>query len=112
MGFNFGRGSRRASSSDTPTASIDSPQRTDPEKPAGANEPIYDDDRAIQCPPHTTERKLVTKIDFRVIPFLCIMYLLAFLGKPSPHSLYKGLRLTIAISRPSQHLQCQRFWPL
>jgi len=35
----------------------------------------------IQCPPHTTERKLVAKIDLHVIPFLSIMYLLAFLGE-------------------------------
>ncbi|KAL6707164.1 High-affinity nicotinic acid transporter [Coniothyrium glycines] len=35
----------------------------------------------VQCPPHTTERKLITKIDLRVIPFLCIMYLLAFLDR-------------------------------
>lgn len=33
------------------------------------------------CPPHTTERKLVTRIDLRVMPFLCVMYLLAFLGE-------------------------------
>ncbi|KAK4610569.1 hypothetical protein CLAFUW4_14005 [Fulvia fulva] len=41
----------------------------------------YDDDLHVQCPPHTTERKLVTKIDLHVIPFLCILYLLAFLDR-------------------------------
>ncbi|KAK3722773.1 High-affinity nicotinic acid transporter [Vermiconidia calcicola] len=41
----------------------------------------YDDDLAVRCPPHTTERKLVTRIDLHVIPFLCIMYLLAFLDR-------------------------------
>jgi hypothetical protein len=35
----------------------------------------------VSCPPHTTERKLLTRIDLRVVPFLCIMYLLAFLGE-------------------------------
>nr|AAX07640.1 transporter-like protein [Pyricularia grisea] len=35
----------------------------------------------VQCPPHTTERKLLMKIDSRVIPWLCIMYLLAFLDR-------------------------------
>lgn len=35
----------------------------------------------VQCPSHTTESKLMAKIDMRVVPFLCIMYLLAFLGK-------------------------------
>ncbi len=41
----------------------------------------YDDDLGVRCPPHTTERKLVTRIDLHVIPFLCIMYLLAFLDR-------------------------------
>lgn len=35
----------------------------------------------VQCPAHTTERKLMTKIDLHVIPYLCIMYLLAFLDR-------------------------------
>ena len=34
----------------------------------------YDDDLPVQCPPHTTERKLVARIDAHVMPFLCIMY--------------------------------------
>ncbi|KJZ79475.1 hypothetical protein HIM_00944 [Hirsutella minnesotensis 3608] len=33
------------------------------------------------CPPHTTERKLLARIDAHVVPFLCIMYLLAFLDR-------------------------------
>lgn len=41
----------------------------------------YDDDLHVQCPPHTTERKLVTRIDMHVVPFLCILYLLAFLDR-------------------------------
>lgn len=40
----------------------------------------------VECPPHTTERKLVAKIDLHVVPWLCVMYLLAFLGKcPQAH---------------------------
>ncbi|ROT34479.1 pantothenate transporter liz1 [Sodiomyces alkalinus F11] len=39
----------------------------------------YDAD--VQCPPSTTDRRLMTKIDFHVVPFLCIMYLLAFLDR-------------------------------
>jgi sugar phosphate permease len=35
----------------------------------------------VSCPPHTTERKLLARIDMRVLPFLCIMYLLAFLDR-------------------------------
>ena len=46
----------------------------------GGNAHYDDDDGAVVCPPHTTERRLLTKIDFRVVPFLCIMYTLAFLG--------------------------------
>jgi hypothetical protein len=44
----------------------------------------YDDASApdlVQCPPHTTEKRLVYKIDLHVIPFLCIMYLLAVLDR-------------------------------
>ena len=39
------------------------------------------DELAVICPPHTTERKLMTKIDWKVIPILSIMYLLAFLDR-------------------------------
>lgn len=46
-----------------------------------ANAPVeYDELHAI-CPSHTTEKKLMAKIDLRVIPFLCILYLLAFLDR-------------------------------
>ncbi|EQL00814.1 major facilitator superfamily transporter [Ophiocordyceps sinensis CO18] len=40
-----------------------------------------DNDGVPVCPPHTTERKLLARIDVRVVPFLCIMYLLAFLDR-------------------------------
>lgn len=52
-----------------------------------------DSDAQIQCPPHTTERKLVAKIDLHVIPFLCIMYLLAFLGVYCAFSLPMALQV-------------------
>ena len=39
------------------------------------------DDLHVVCPSHTTESRLMRKIDFRVIPFLCILYLLAFLDR-------------------------------
>ena len=43
---------------------------------------IYDEaPELVACPPHTTEAKLVTRIDLHVVPFLCIMYLLAFLDR-------------------------------
>uniref|UniRef100_A0A8H7K111 Major facilitator superfamily (MFS) profile domain-containing protein n=1 Tax=Bionectria ochroleuca TaxID=29856 RepID=A0A8H7K111_BIOOC len=44
---------------------------------ATASVPFQD----VQCPPHTTERRLLVKIDLHVVPFLCIMYLLAFLDR-------------------------------
>ena len=40
----------------------------------GYSEDGYDDDMPVQCPPHTTERKLLLRIDAHVMPFLCIMY--------------------------------------
>ena len=81
MGFKFGQ---RGGSNDTQTAPVEmeSPKGTDAEQ-NGKTEHVYDDDLPVVCPPHTTERKLVAKIDLHVIPFLCIMYLLAFLGKLS-----------------------------
>ncbi|MCJ1400605.1 hypothetical protein MMC11_003811 [Xylographa trunciseda] len=45
--------------------------RTDPEY----------DDLGVICPSHTTERRLMAKIDLRVIPVLSILYLLAFLDR-------------------------------
>ena len=41
----------------------------------------FDDDLLVQCPPHTTQRRLVSKIDLRVIPVLSVLYLLAFLDR-------------------------------
>ena len=40
---------------------------SDPSRP-------YDDDVEVRCPSHTTRRKLMTRIDLHVVPFLCIMY--------------------------------------
>ncbi|RYP21222.1 hypothetical protein DL765_002361 [Monosporascus sp. GIB2] len=39
------------------------------------------DELHVRCPPHTTERKIVMRIDWRLVPFLCILYLLAFLDR-------------------------------
>ncbi|KAK8089463.1 hypothetical protein PG997_004424 [Apiospora hydei] len=41
----------------------------------------YGDDTNVVCPPHTTQRKIVTRIDFHLMPFLIILYLLAFLDR-------------------------------
>jgi hypothetical protein len=53
----------------------DSPVSFDPERNGGTTDAVE-----LVCPPGTTDRKLMAKIDLHVIPFLCIMYLLAFLG--------------------------------
>jgi len=39
------------------------------------------DELHVPCPPHTTEAHLIRRIDVRVVPFLCILYLLAFLDR-------------------------------
>lgn len=49
-----------------------------------------DNDGVPVCPPHTTERKLLARIDVRVVPFLCIMYLLAFLGETNSRPQHLG----------------------
>ncbi|KIN03217.1 hypothetical protein OIDMADRAFT_40820 [Oidiodendron maius Zn] len=38
-------------------------------------------EQEIICPAHTTERRLIWRIDLHVMPFLCIMYLMSFLDK-------------------------------
>jgi hypothetical protein len=47
--------------------------------------PVYNADdetsELVVCPAHTTESKLLARIDLHVIPYLCIMYLLAFLDR-------------------------------
>lgn len=58
-----------------------------------------DDDLQVQCPSETTPRKLVSRIDFRVIPVLSILYLFAFLDRTnianaSVFGLQKDLGLT------------------
>jgi hypothetical protein len=64
-------------SSESPDSSVDADKHMSPQY----DSQYYDDNTVIECPPHTTEKKLVRKIDLHVIPFLCIMYLLAFLDR-------------------------------
>ncbi|KAK4146389.1 major facilitator superfamily domain-containing protein [Dichotomopilus funicola] len=33
------------------------------------------------CPPHTTERRITTRIDWYIIPFVSVLYLMAFLDR-------------------------------
>lgn len=58
--------------------------RVDAEKSYKYNGAVLDgdsDDEIAVCPSSTTEAKLMRKVDFRVIPMLCILYLLAFLDR-------------------------------
>lgn len=57
------------------------------------------DDLQVQCPSHTTQRRLITKVDLRVIPVLSLLYLLAFLDRTNianaaVFGLQKDLNLT------------------
>jgi len=74
----------------SPTTSLDKQPYPQPYPGGGAlgynnddddDNHTYDADLPVPCPPHTTERKLVARIDRHVIPFLCILYLLAFLDR-------------------------------
>ncbi|KAG6016728.1 hypothetical protein E4U41_004366 [Claviceps citrina] len=65
-----------------PTSSdMPKPETTNMWQNGGRPPPADDDDPDLKCPPHTTHRRLMTKIDLHVIPFLCLMYLLAFLDR-------------------------------
>jgi len=68
-----------SSNSYDPTFNDKPPEYYDPDHQRPDAE--YDDDLGVQCPPHTTQRRLVSKIDLRVIPVLSILYLLAFLDR-------------------------------
>lgn len=39
------------------------------------------DELGVACPPHTTERRLMARIDLHLLPFISILYLLAFLDR-------------------------------
>lgn len=77
MKLPFGGGSEQSRASNDNEKYQSYPVATDGDYPAAG----YDDDLLVQCPPHTTERRLVWRVDCHVIPFLCIMYLLAFLDR-------------------------------
>ncbi|KAM5354266.1 hypothetical protein ACJ41O_000916 [Fusarium nematophilum] len=70
-----------ALSSDEKHNGAETPTSVDPERPGGSVDDVHADGVEVACPPGTTDRKLMAKIDFHVIPFLCIMYLLAFLDR-------------------------------
>ena len=51
------------------------------EKPYTTTDSSSGDLNYVECPPHTTEAKLLRRIDWRVVPCLCILYLLAFIDR-------------------------------
>ena len=49
--------------------------------PGSSDGPVEYDELHVPCPPHTTERKLMAKVDMRLLPFLIVLYLVAFLDR-------------------------------
>lgn len=47
----------------------------------GTTSDVEYDELHVVCPPHTTERHIVSRIDLHLMPFICILYLLAFLDR-------------------------------
>lgn len=39
------------------------------------------DELGVVCPPHTTEKKMMARIDLHILPFISLLYLLAFLDR-------------------------------
>ncbi|SPN96651.1 related to nicotinamide mononucleotide permease [Cephalotrichum gorgonifer] len=76
MGFAWGE---KKAGGDLPPEFVEGD--ADTERVGAINAPALDAGLNVECPPHTTEGKLVAKIDLHVIPFLCVMYLLAFLDR-------------------------------
>ncbi|KAK4151759.1 major facilitator superfamily domain-containing protein [Chaetomidium leptoderma] len=47
----------------------------------GNNAAVGHDAVDVVCPAHTTERKITTRIDMHIIPFVVVLYLMAFLDR-------------------------------
>ena len=81
---NHANADRYSEATDSPESSLDPSPPTgdnyyDPDLPR--HNADYLDHLQVPCPPHTTQRRLLTKVDLRVIPVLSILYLLAFLDR-------------------------------
>ncbi|KAJ9155044.1 MFS general substrate transporter [Pleurostoma richardsiae] len=48
--------------------------------PESGGETEYDE-LHVPCPPHTTEKRLMSKIDWHILPFVSVLYLMAFLDR-------------------------------
>lgn len=51
----------------------------DPNPEVGS--PAEFDELHVRCPPHTTEKKMMARIDLHLLPFIVVLYLLAFLDR-------------------------------
>nr|POE48315.1 putative transporter [Quercus suber] len=106
----FGKSESKAS----PTSSLENTTAYSQNYPGATNydqaSPSYDDDLHVQCPSHTTERRLVTRIDWHVIPWLCVMYLLAFLDRVNiSNANIFGLSTDLALDHDKFNIALVRF---
>lgn len=53
----------------------------EPKGPTQVFDPSSDDDQELPRLTNTTERRLMAKIDWHILPCLCVLYLLAFLDR-------------------------------
>jgi hypothetical protein len=78
MRWGLGKNEKGSGSSDTDVQYV---QNYPGANEAYASDPEFQDPNSVPCPAHTTERKLLTRIDLHVIPFLVLLYWLAFLDR-------------------------------
>lgn len=91
MAWGFGRSEKGETSSNE----VQYVQNYPGANEAYASDPDYDPDN-VPCPAHTTERKLLARIDLHVIPFLVLLYWLAFLDRcVTDHRICVEARLTM-----------------
>jgi hypothetical protein len=90
----------------------ESPVSYDAERINTIGDGVVTDNVQLVCPSSTTDSKLMAKIDFHVIPFLCIMYLLAFLGTFISFFLTMSQLTDRVTYRPCQYRQRRCLWPL
>ncbi|MCJ1468851.1 hypothetical protein MMC07_007481 [Pseudocyphellaria aurata] len=62
--------------------------------PSKANTGVMSDDLAVQCPAHTTKAALLRKVDFKILPIITILYMMAFLDRTN-----LGNALTLGLPR-------------
>lgn len=99
MRLGFGKSEKESSPSDEDIQYVQNYPGANDEALAGD---VGYDPNNVQCPAHTTERKLLARIDLHVIPFLVLLYWLAFLDRyvnvAKLHVRSRGLHTTESIS--------------